>query len=251
MADKPRDPPAPAVLPRAVFFDAGDTLLDTSEMLDHALFTALVPIDPTRNLADVRAAVTRSGEALPARQPPYHESRGNARWWVDRYRRVGEELGLSGEALTRFVTAVSNGHFAGDALRVVPDAPAALGRLVERGIPLGVISNWDDTLESILERKGLHRYFEVFVASTAIHRAKPDRRIFEHALARLGAPANGSWHVGDDPSADALGAARAGLAAVLLDPFDLYAQLDRKGIVRVKSLTAAVDRILGPAADTP
>jgi FMN phosphatase YigB (HAD superfamily) len=245
MADTPRDPAAPAALPRAVFFDAGDTLLDTSEMLDHALFTALVPIDPTRSLGEVRSAVARSGEALPERQPPYRESRDNARWWVDRYRRVGEELGLSGEALARFVRAVSDGHFAGDALRVVPDAPAALGRLVARGIPLGVISNWDDTLESILERKGLHRYFEVFVASTAIHRAKPDRRIFEHALALLGAPAEGSWHVGDDASADALGAARAGLAAVLLDPYDLYPHLDGEGIVRVKSLSEAVDRILG------
>lgn len=241
--DQPQ--PQPVAPPRAVFFDVGDTLLDTSRMLDGALYTALVPLDPSRTIADVRDAVARSGEALPERQPPFHEARENARWWIDRYRRVGEALGLSGDALGRFVATVSEGHFAGDALHVVADAPAALARLAARSIPLGVISNWDDTLEAILERKGLRRFFRVVVASTAIHRAKPDRRVFEHALALLEVGAEGSWHVGDDPTADALGAARAGLGAVLLDPFDLYPKLDGRGVVRVKSLTAAVDSILG------
>src|SRR5262245_45212341 len=120
------DPPH---LPRAVFFDVGDTLLDTSAMLDSALYTALVPIDPGRTIEEVRAAVARSGEALPVRQPPFYEVRENARWWVDRYRRVGEELGLTGDTLTTFTDTVAEGHFRGDALHVVPDAPAALARL--------------------------------------------------------------------------------------------------------------------------
>lgn len=243
------DPPLPR--PRAVFFDVGDTLLDTSAMLDGALYTALVPIDPRRTIGEVRDAVARSGTELPERQPPYYEARENAAWWVDRYRRVGVELGLSGDALTRFVAIVSEGHFAGDALHVIPGAPAALARLAALGVPLGVISNWDDTLGAILERKGLARYFRVVVASTALGRAKPDRRIFEHALARMGVPAAGTWHVGDDPTADGLGAVRAGLAAALLDPFDLYPQLDREGVLRVPDLGRAVDHMLGasPGSD--
>ena len=62
-------------LPRAVFFDVGDTLLDTSAMLDSALYTALVPIDPTRTIEDVRQAVRASGAAMPTRQPPFWEVR--------------------------------------------------------------------------------------------------------------------------------------------------------------------------------
>ena len=82
-------------LPRAVFFDVGDTLLDTSAMLDSALYTALVPIDPARTIADVRQAVLASGAEMPTRQPPFWEVRGNVDWWVARYRAIGVALGLS------------------------------------------------------------------------------------------------------------------------------------------------------------
>jgi FMN phosphatase YigB (HAD superfamily) len=231
-------------LPRAVFFDVGDTLLDTSAMLDSALYTALVPLDPTRTIDDVRRAVAASGATLPVKRPPFHEVKDNAAWWIDRYRRVGEALGLDATALERFIATVGAGHFGGDPLVVVPDAPAALARLAALGIPLGVISNWDDTLEAILERKGLRRFFRACIASTAIHRAKPDRAIFAHALAQLGVAASDAWHVGDDPDADARGAARAGMRAVLLDPHGMYARMEGGPIARARTLTEAVDRIL-------
>jgi len=233
--------------PRAVFFDVGDTLLDTSAMLDSALYTALVPLDPTRTIADVRRAVEASGATLPVKRPPFHEVKDNAAWWIDRYRRVGQALGLDAPALDRFVATVGAGHFGGDPLVVIPDAPAALARLAARGIGLGVISNWDDTLEAILEKKGLRSFFRVCVASTALHRAKPDRAIFEHALSLMGVAAEESWHVGDDATADALGALRAGMGAVLLDPHGLYASLEREGVARARTLTEAVDRILRDA----
>jgi len=232
-------------LPRAVFFDVGDTLLDTSAMLDSALYTALVPIDPARTIEDVRRAVRDSAPEMPSRQPPFWEVRGNVDWWVARYRAIGVALGLGGEALERFLETVTRGHFDGDPLHVIPDAPAALARLAARGIDLGVISNWDHTLESILGRKGLARFFKVIVASTTFGRAKPERAIFMHALERIGATAGEAWHVGDDPDADAIGAARAGLHALLLDPHGLYASLEAYGIARARTLTEAAARILG------
>jgi HAD superfamily hydrolase (TIGR01549 family) len=191
--------------------------------------------------------VRRSGEALPLRQPPFHEVRANVNWWLDRYRSVGEALGLGEDALARWLALVAEAHFAGDPLRVVPDAPRALARLEEHGILLGVISNWDDTLERILEKKGLRRYFRVLVASTGIGVPKPDRGIFEYALAELGVAAHEAWHVGDDFRADGLGALRAGLSAVLLDPHWMYAQAEAAGMVRARTLSEAVDRILGAA----
>jgi putative hydrolase of the HAD superfamily len=238
------DPALHRPFPKAVFFDVGDTLLDTSAMLDSAIFTALVPVDPTRTIDDVRSAVARSGDAMPTRQPPFYEVRGNAAWWIARYRAVGEALGLAGDDLARFLATVTEGHFRGDALHVVPDAPATLARLAARGIRLGVISNWDDTLPAILAEKGLARFFDTVVASTALGHAKPERAIFEYALEQIGAAALESWHVGDDPRADALGAIDAGLGAVLLDPYGLYGKLEARGVVRARSLTEAADRLL-------
>jgi len=182
---------------------------------------------------------------MPRRQPPFHEVRGNIAWWVERYRAIGAQLGLAGNDLERFLATVTAGHFGGDGLHVVPDAPAALTRLAARGIALGVISNWDDRLGTILEKKGLLHFFRTVVASAAVGHAKPDHRIFEYALGELGVAAGEAWHVGDDPNADALGAARAGLHALFLDPHDLYRILERAGIVRAATLTGAVNRILG------
>jgi putative hydrolase of the HAD superfamily len=232
--------------PRAVFFDVGDTLLDTSAMLDTALFTALVPVDPTRTIEEVRRAVLASAADMPTRLPPFFTARANAAWWIARYSAVGLALGLDDDDLDRFVTAVAEGHFGGDGLHVVADAPAALARLAAQGVTLGVISNWDDTLDAILERKGLRGFFAVVLASGTLGVAKPSRAIFERALALVGARADEAWHVGDDPNADAIGASRAGLHALLLDPHDLYARLDGPDIARAPTLSAAVDRILGP-----
>lgn len=229
---------------RAVFFDVGDTLLDTSAMLDAALYTALVPIAPSRTIEDVRQAVQSSAQDLPQRTPPFHSVRSNAAWWMDRYRRVGQALELQGDALERFVETVSDGHFSGDPLRVVPDAPAVLSRLLARGLALGVISNWDDTLVPILEKKGLRPYFGAIVASTAVGAPKPERAIFAHALGLLDVRADEAWHVGDDVMADALGALDAGMSAVLLDPHQLYPAIEARGARRARSLTEAADRIL-------
>jgi putative hydrolase of the HAD superfamily len=227
-----------------VFFDVGDTLLDTSAMLDAALYTALVSIAPGVSLADVRRAVETSAADLPRRTPPFEDVQENVEWWMDRYRRVGQALALSPDALDRFVHQVVGGHLSGDPLRVVPGVPEALGALAARGIRLGVISNWDDTLDDILARKGLRTFFDAVIVSTALGEAKPSRAIFEHALRTMGVTASEAWHVGDDALADAAGATRAGLTAVLLDPIGMYASMDRYGIVRVKSIDEARDRIL-------
>src|SRR5687767_11305088 len=95
----------------------------------------------------------------------------------------------------------------GQDLRVPTDAPAALDSLRKGGFVLGVISNTDETLVALLERKGLAPWFRVVVSSTAARSAKPDARIFRHALSLAGVAPENAWHVGDDLIADGLGAA--------------------------------------------
>ena len=127
----------------------------------------------------------------------------------------------------------------------IADAVRMLTACRRAGVTLGVISNWDHTLDSILSKKGLGHFFKVVVASTTFGEAKPSKKIFQHALSLAGAQPSEAWHVGDDPDADALGAVRAGLHAVLLDPHGLYASLEARGVVRASNLSEAVDRILG------
>lgn len=86
------------------------------------------------------------------------------------------------------------------------DALDGLARLAAR-VPLAAISNGN----ACLVRTGIDDHF-VFGLSAREHgTAKPDASIFHAACARLGVPAAEVLHVGDDITADVLGARAAGL----------------------------------------
>ncbi len=69
---------------------------------------------------------------------------------------------------------------------------------------------------------------------------KPDPRIFTIALDAMGIHADRAWYVGDMPGIDVVGARRAGLRPVLMDPLGLHHDADYD---RVESLTALAERI--------
>jgi putative hydrolase of the HAD superfamily len=98
----------------------------------------------------------------------------------------------------------------------------ALGRLSADGYRMSVISNADGRVRQGLESLGLAGYFEHIFDSHIVGYAKPDRRLFEHALARVGASTTEALYVGDLYWVDVLGANQAGVAAVHLDPFGWY-----------------------------
>src|SRR5205823_7787024 len=98
-----------------------------------------------------------------------------------------------------------------------PDAAPALRDLRARGIRLVVASNWDCSLPEVLERAGLASLLDGVVSSAMVGAAKPDPAVFEGALREAGCAPEHALHVGDSLSKDVAGAARAGVATVLLD----------------------------------
>jgi putative hydrolase of the HAD superfamily len=101
--------------------------------------------------------------------------------------------------------------------RLLPDALPALDALAGAGIALGVVSNWDCSLEDVLAGLGVADRFGAISASALVGAGKPDPAIFRDALARLGVAPEDALHCGDLPDRDCLGARRAGVEAVLLD----------------------------------
>ena len=102
--------------------------------------------------------------------------------------------------------------------RAYPGAMAALRRVKAAGLVVGVISNSNGSVRSILEATGLAPHLDFVIDSAVVGVEKPDPRIFRLALERAGVPAGAAVYVGDLYSIDVLGARRAGLDAVLLDP---------------------------------
>lgn len=97
------------------------------------------------------------------------------------------------------------------------DVVPCLEALKAAGIRLGVVSNWDISLHKTLRVFGLYDYFEAVVASMEEGIEKPDQRLFQIALDRLGAQPHESVHVGDNPLDDLKGAKSAGMRAYVID----------------------------------
>ena len=124
----------------------------------------------------------------------------------------------------------------------VPGAREVLGDLKGKGYQLGVISNSDGRLETLLNEVGLAEYFSVIVDSHVVGFEKPDPRIFHWALERTGVTPNEAVYVGDFYSLDVVGARRVGLDAILLDPLGVWPLLDcvkAKDLFEVRSLLPA------------
>jgi putative hydrolase of the HAD superfamily len=225
---------------RAVLFDAAGTLFDVAEPVGetYARFAGRegIAADP-RALDDAfHAAFARSKPLAfphaPAADLPSLE-RG---WWkslvFDAFERAG--IDAPPEVLDRAFAEVFEHYASAAAWRTYADAKPVLRRLRDRGLRLGVVSNFDARLRRLLDALDLAPAFDAVVLSSECGAAKPDRRIFEAALHALHSPATAALHVGDSEELDRRGAAEAGLSAV---------RLDRGGVARPDVVTQ-LDQIL-------
>jgi len=112
------------------------------------------------------------------------------------------------------------------AARPAEHASRVLEALRTRGCRLGLVSNVSDPDggRAILSNLGLDHYFDVVVFSGDVGWRKPDRRLFERAIALMDAAPEQIAHVGDELRADVWGAGRCGMATVWINatgaPFD-------------------------------
>jgi len=121
--------------------------------------------------------------------------------------------------------------------RPYPEVPDVLARLREGGARLAVVSNWDVSLHDVLERTALRPLVDAVAISAELGVAKPDPAIFNAALQRLGAAADGALHVGDSLEHDVAGARAAGIDAVLVTRNGAQAP---EGVRTVRSLAELV-----------
>ncbi len=105
--------------------------------------------------------------------------------------------------------------------KTLPDTRETLASLRERGVRLGVVSNWDYRLSHALEAVGLLPFFDFVLSSAQAKAEKPAPEIFQRGLemARRFAPnlrARDCFYVGDHYEKDVLGARAAGLKPLWL-----------------------------------
>jgi FMN phosphatase YigB (HAD superfamily) len=131
----------------------------------------------------------------------------------------------------------------------IPESRATLSALSTAGLPMGVVSNASGQIADVLSRSGVcqagegpHVSMRVVVDSHLVGVAKPDPRIFDHALPYFdGIDRSRIAYIGDSVTMD-IGAARAsGLYPILLDPYDDHPDADFE---RIGSLTELAESVV-------
>jgi len=205
---------------RAVFFDAGGTLVHVDyERVRGALLRSVGRAPGVAELVaaeyDGRAAVEAAMAADPA-------LKDGTRWQAHFFGAL-TALGFAASELAAAGPEIRAEHQRGNLWTVVqPGAAAALAGLRAAGLVVGCISNSDGTVADLLARVGLGGVLDFVVDSGVVGVEKPDPAIFAIALERAGVRAAEAMHVGDLFPVDVVGARRAGIEPVLLDPLARY-----------------------------
>lgn len=100
---------------------------------------------------------------------------------------------------------------------VYPDVLPALKTWRSQGIELGIISNFDSRLYSVLDVLYLSQFFNSVTISTEVGAAKPNPQLFQAGLRKYDCSAQDVWHVGDSRREDYEGAQAVGMRAILIE----------------------------------
>ena len=206
---------ATAMMPNAILFDLDDTLFD------HKRASALavqVIHSQYASAIEFEAFLVKHHEVLEE----FHQHFLSGRCTLDEARvaRMRALFAAFDRQIDDFTAQRIAGQYRAQhqaSRALVPGARELLDALHGQA-PLGIITN-NSTAEQHEKLRALDiaHYFDTIVISEEVGLTKPDTRIFDMALERIGARAEESVFVGDSWQNDIQGAIRSGMAAVWLN----------------------------------
>jgi putative hydrolase of the HAD superfamily len=249
-ASEPTEPTKPAA-PSAVLLDAGGVFVlpEHSRVLGAFERAGWSPPAGLLDTAHYRAAAGFTTEAD-----------AEADWagcWKHYLEDYVEACGTPPE-WRREVHDHLDSEFADAALwrQVVDGSVHGLRALAVTGVRLGVVSNADGVmgerlreLEVLQVGPGVGVPVECVVDSGAVGVMKPDPSIFRVALDLLDLPPERVWYVGDTPGIDVVGARRAGIRPILMDPLGLHHDADYERVGSLAELAARIGALRGHGFD--
>lgn len=228
--------------PRAIFFDMDDTLLDTSGGVAESWRTVCQAFAPELGCdpGDLNTAIRhqmmefwKDEAAVEHWRTRLHDAR------THNVRQALAAKGLNPELAPR----ISHGYWEeqSNRMKLFDDALETLDRLRDAGFRLGLLTNGPAEMQRWkLARFPIAERVDVVVIEGEFGYGKPDARVFQHALASVGADPQQAWHVGDNLYADIRGAQGAGIHAT-------WIHRDR---LELKDDAPAVpDRVIGHLAE--
>jgi len=229
---------------RAIFFDAGNTLL--YPRLDERardLTAAGYPASIEQFHTAERLAKQKLDEWLwPQIRKGDVPRTIDHYYWAEYLRQLMGLIGAPEAEHVRLTRMVADGFRNIRCWSVVmPETPGYLAALKQRGYFLGVISNSVGTMEDQLIHEGLRDYFQAVFDSAIVGVEKPHPEIFQLALRSAGTAAEEAVFVGDTNATDVGGAQLAGLQGVLIDRVGAYPNPECPRITTLPELDSVLD----------
>jgi putative hydrolase of the HAD superfamily len=225
---------------RAVFFDAGETILHPApsfpELFGRVLHGLGHSIDEDTIRDGLYTIPQRFVEAAERKELWTTSPERSYAFWSSVYRHFLVRVGLPTEdglqdALYRAFTDVRNYELFDD-VRPLFDV---LGRA---GLRLGLISNFESWLQELLDHLGIRDVFDVSVVSGIEGIEKPDPAIFELALGRAGVAPAEAVYVGDVPAFDVDPPLELGMFAVLIDRRERHPSFEGPRVTDLREVPA-------------
>ncbi len=234
---------------RVVFFDAAETLFHVNGSvaeiyLEHAVRHGY--LRTAESLNAIKQAFSRAFHEAPppvfAVTAPAQIKQSERLWWFDIVHNVFYRVGMF-ERFDEFFEQVFHVFEDAGSWRLFPETAETLARLRARGLELGIISNFDSRLFSVLRGLGIAESFDTVTISSLAQAAKPAPKIFQLALDKHAVDPDEAIHVGDSLRDDVEGAAKAGLHGVLLDRRGCREDSGVPTIQRLDELLPFLDRL--------
>jgi putative hydrolase of the HAD superfamily len=220
---------------RAVLFDAAETLFSTRGSVGE-IYAGIARQFGSHAEPDViQAAFLRHFRGAGPLSV-----QDQKRWWKDVVYRVFSDVGMV-DNFDEFFERLYDKFRDSQGWMLFPETYDVLKQLKSFGLKLGIISNFDSRIYSVLDTLGIRHFFDAVTISSETGYSKPDPEIFQAAARALGVAPTTILVVGDSPHDDVEGAQKAGLSAVLLDRRHRYA--DNPKMRRISSLIDLVSEV--------
>jgi len=211
----------------AVFFDAGETLLSPQPSWSELSAKILNERGHHVSVEQMREAWRHGGQHfLRAAEEgrTFSTSHGESHaFWTTLYADMLSFLRIADEGAPQVLYETFSDP---STYALFPDAVPTVEEFRSRGLKVGVISNFEGWLKTLLDHLEIRELFDVIAISGDLGWEKPDARIFEWAMNEAGVEPGNSLHVGDSPNFDAQPAHDLGMVGVLLDRHGRWTDLD-------------------------
>ena len=137
-------------------------------------------------------------------------------WWKDVVHRVFDDVGMF-HNFDQFFEEVYDEFQDSRGWRLFPETRDVLTELKQRKLQLGVITNFDSRVYSVMRSLRILEFFDTVTISSETGFAKPHPGIFKAAIQATGVPASRILYLGDSLEGDVRAGAAAGLNTILID----------------------------------